>query len=281
MLFGYDKLIKTFKTLAEKDRLSHGYIFFGEPQVGKATFAKSLANFMEFGEFKETESIFTETFLIQPDLKGGEDSIGIDTVREIKRFLYAKPVNSEKRMVIIDEAWSLTPQAQNAILKIAEEPPKAGLLVIIVSNPDSLLATLQSRFQKVYFPRLSTNAVKEFLVEELKLSSKEASEIAKLSFGKIGRAKNMAVDKNLEAIEREVAKFLKGGAYRKDLLKRLVEPDNKIELRTFLEELTASLSRDSDKNYLTLKAVLKRLGAMSQFNVNKRLQLEAGLIWTT
>ena len=60
MIYGYDKLVKTFKGLAAKDNLSHGYIFFGESEIGKATFARCLANFMEFGEFTESNHVLTE-----------------------------------------------------------------------------------------------------------------------------------------------------------------------------------------------------------------------------
>ncbi len=116
MLSGHDNLIKPFKRLVKEDKLSHSYIFFGESQVGKATFAKYLANFLEFGEFEEHKSILTESFIITPTAKEGDASIGIDAVRDIKQFLYSKPVCSERRIVIIDDADKLTSQAQNAIL---------------------------------------------------------------------------------------------------------------------------------------------------------------------
>jgi len=105
--------------------------------------------------------------------------------------------------------------------------------------------------------------------------------IAELSFGRVGRAKDMIENKELEATTKEVSKFLKGGSYQRDLLKKLVEPDNKEKLKVFLGELTANLSKDPNKNYETIRAILKRLTVISQFNVNKRLQLEAGLIWNT
>src|SRR3989344_26478 len=257
MIKGYDKLIKTFQTLTKNDALSHGYIFFGERELGKATFAKCLANFMEFSKFQEPTSVLTELLVISPDFEDSDGTIGIDTVRDIKRFLYAKPVNSKRRIVLIDEAQALTTQAQNAILKIAEEPPRSGLLIIIVSNPDALLSTLQSRFQKVYFPRLSTTAVKEFLIKDMKMGVKDALEIAGLSFGRIGRAKNIVLNKDTEFLRKEVSRFLKGGVYQKDMLKKMVEPDNKNELKIFLEELVANLAHDLDKNYLLLKAILK------------------------
>lgn len=281
MLSGHDNLIKTFKRLIKEDKLSHGYIFFGESQVGKATFAKYLANFLEFGEFEEHKSILTESFIITPAAKEGDASIGIDAVRDIKQFLYSKPVCSERRIVIIDDADKLTSQAQNAILKIAEEPPASGLLILILPNPETLLQTLQSRFQKIYFSRASTAIVKHFLTSELKLKTSESSRIAALSFGRLGRAKNIALNKEWADMDKEVIRFIKNSSLKTAVLKKLTDPENKDKVWPFLVELIARLSADKKLYYLTLKAILKRLTFISQFNVNKRLQLEAGLLWNT
>ncbi|MEK7196012.1 MAG: hypothetical protein AAB659_02135, partial [Patescibacteria group bacterium] len=141
MLLGHDKLEKTFTRLAKKGNLFHGYIFFGEKSVGKAAFARNLANLLEFGEFRESEEsnkrVLTEAFVISSLAES--ESIGIDEIRDLKHFLYSKPVNSVYRMAIIDGADQLTNQAQNAILKISEEPPETGLIIMVLENPDSLL----------------------------------------------------------------------------------------------------------------------------------------------
>ena len=146
MLVGHEKLTETFKQLIKDDRLSHGYIFFGEPQVGKFAFALSLATYLETGEFGESTRPLGETSVIQPDEEG---SISINSIRNSKYFLFQKPVYSSYRVVIVNDAEKLTPQAQHAILKIAEEPPGTALIILIVSNPDALLPTIQSRLQKI------------------------------------------------------------------------------------------------------------------------------------
>ena len=52
MIIGHQHLVKDFKQLAKAGKLAHGYIFFGEPEVGKFYFAKHLANFLENATFK-------------------------------------------------------------------------------------------------------------------------------------------------------------------------------------------------------------------------------------
>jgi len=93
MLRNHENLTKTFKRLIKEDKLSHGYIFFGESQVGKATFAKYLANFLETGGFEEPTRILTETLIVVPSTGSADASIGIDAVRDIFNkhlFIYLK-----------------------------------------------------------------------------------------------------------------------------------------------------------------------------------------------
>ena len=111
MLVGHKEKIKIFEELFRSDVLSHGYIFFGEEQVGKKSFALAFANFLEKGKFENPDGILSETKLITPE----EGSIGIDPAKEAKRFLSQKPILSKRRVLIIDDAHKLTSQAQNAI----------------------------------------------------------------------------------------------------------------------------------------------------------------------
>ena len=121
MLIGHDNLIKLFKKLANDEKLSHAYLFFGEPQVGKFLFALSLANFLERKKFLVEKNILEETLIIAPDEK---TTIGIDAAKSAINFLAKKPVFSKKRIVIIRDAENMTLHAQNAILKLIEEPPQ-------------------------------------------------------------------------------------------------------------------------------------------------------------
>lgn len=277
MLLGHDKLEKTFTRLVETRSLFHGYIFFGEKSVGKATFARNLANFLEFGKFGDSAGVLTETLFITSGTES--ESVGIDDIRDLKHFLYSKPVNSVKRVAIVDGADQLTNQAQNAILKIAEEPPETGLIILILENPDSLLPTLQSRFQKIYFGRATSPEIKNHLTKTLKLGDKEASRIVGLSFGRTGRAISMATSDDWKAINKEAERFLSGGSAISSIIKDISDADNRQKIKPFLTEVISQACGSPEKNYLLLSSIMKRMTYLGDFNVNKRLQLEAGLIW--
>ncbi len=265
-------MFNNFKRLADKNELSHGYMFFGEPQVGKATFAKHLANYLEFGEFEESAKFSGESFIVFPD---ESRSIGIDKARDIKRFLSEKPANSKFRTVIIDDADALTPQAQNAILKIAEEPPSHALIILIIANPDSILPTLQSRFQKIYFPRIESRFIEKFLIEGYKLSESKAAEISKRSFGRVGMAADMINNEEFKNMEAIASDLLKREIDKKELIADFVS--NKKDIDKLLFHLIFQLSENMRENYLPVRSILRRQALMSQFNTNKRLQLESAL----
>jgi len=156
----YEQLINNFKILALENRLSHAYLFFGENENEKIVFAQALANFLENKIFEKPTKLLKETLIIstnnntkpkKSELQKSE-SIGIDDIRFLKNFLWQKPTSSNRRTVIITKAEYLTPEAQNAALKIVEEPPASALIIFIVKNYESLLPTLSSRLQKIYFP---------------------------------------------------------------------------------------------------------------------------------
>ncbi len=248
--------------------MSHAYLFFGEPQVGKFLFAVSLANYFEKKDFLEPENIglLREIFIAAPE-EGG--AIGIDKIRSLLYFLRQKPIFSRKRIAIVRDAENLTPEAQNAVLKAVEESPPDSLIIFISKNKDSLLSPLASRLQKIYFSRISNEAIEKFLISVYgeKFSREKIKSAVGESFGRPGRAIDLLTDNGLEEI-RTAAKNFRG-----ELAEEILDDGGKLD--KFFEFLIADLIKDADKNLDVLKETLKRLVLMKMFNVNKKLQLRA------
>jgi DNA polymerase-3 subunit delta' len=80
-----------------------------------------------------------DTLVITP-----EKSIGIDEVKQIQTFLSRKPLG-EKNQIYLINAHLMTATAQNAILKILEEPPGSSEIYLVTDQPDQLLPTILSR----------------------------------------------------------------------------------------------------------------------------------------
>ncbi len=82
-----------------------------------------------------------DIFIISP-LK---TSISIDEIRNLKKHIFQKPVSLPYKFIIVEEAHKLTIEAQNAILKILEEPPSSAIIILEAENKFSLIPTILSR----------------------------------------------------------------------------------------------------------------------------------------
>jgi len=269
MFIGHSQLVRDFQNLVKNNRLAHAYIFFGEPEVGKFYFAKHLANLLEGEEFSISVRPLSDTLILNDATTATAGQAGIDAMRGIKNFLWQKPVISSRRLVVINDAENLTPQAQNAILKITEEPPEHSVIILIVNKLDNLLPPLLSRMQKIYFGRLSDSEMGSVTKDK---------EIISISWGRLGRAVHLFSDDLMKQAEGYANNFLKMSSKAKsDLIKELVEEQKEKPqlLDRFFESLILKLRKDPIKNVGILKSVLNRLFLIKSYNTNKRLQLEA------
>ena len=124
--------------------------------------------------------------------KATTQSIGIEAVKLIQKKIYFKPVKSSKKIVVIEDAQLLTPEAQNALLKVLEEPPANTIIIVGSETKETLLATILSRCQLI-----------ELEEEKKKLSDKTIEEITLFLTGlpdfsigdKLKRAEQLAKDK--------------------------------------------------------------------------------------
>jgi len=145
-------LIKNFKELVNNGKLSSAYLFFGAGSENFA-FSRALANFLEKGVFEEPKEVLSEFLVISASPDKG--SIGIDKIKDLKYYIWQKPVASAMRIAVVENAQILTIEAQNAALKIVEEPPQQGLIIFLAKTAEDLIPTLNSRLQKIYFPETS------------------------------------------------------------------------------------------------------------------------------
>lgn len=89
-------------------------------------------------------------------------SIGIDQIRELKKWLQLKSIGGSdiKRIVIIHEAQEMTIESQNALLKILEEPPSDTRFILNVCQSTNIKPTIMSRVQPI---RIRPNSISDVL----------------------------------------------------------------------------------------------------------------------
>lgn len=116
---------------------------------------------------KQKIDAFDQTTLtLETSVKQNTASIGIEDIKQMQKKIFLKPIKSESKVIIIDEAELLTVEAQNALLKILEEPPAHTLIILSTNTKETLLPTILSRCQIIQLEE-----------EQQTLSEKEKAEL--------------------------------------------------------------------------------------------------------
>ena len=153
------------KTAIQTGKLNHAYIFHVKKGVGKTTlaleFAKAILceNHTACGDCPSCKQFYSTS-----DVKiiESEKSIPVETVRELTSEIFLKPFHFPRKIYLIKDADKMTVQAQNALLKVFEEPPSYAIIILITSNLSALLPTILSRGTEVRFPPLTPKELKEY-----------------------------------------------------------------------------------------------------------------------
>jgi DNA polymerase III subunit delta' len=193
---GQDPAVKALDNMISKGQVRGAYLFSGPDGVGKHTVAVSFAkavNCENPGDgpcgcnscCKIDSMNHPDVFMIFPE--GASGSIKIDRIRDVKYEAGLKPYEGKKRIFIIDAAERMTEEAQNAFLKVLEEPPVNHILILITSGREGLLPTVVSRCKVLKFSLLPRNRISEFLKERA-FDPREAELYSHMAMGSIGKA---------------------------------------------------------------------------------------------
>lgn len=177
-VIGHKAIVQNLINTVSSGKISHAYIFDGADGIGKEKTAKIFAeailceNFKDelCGECRCCHLTFNNS---HPDLKVldltiGEDgkqkaSISVEAIRELKKDIYLKPFFSKRKIYILENAEKMTVEAQNAMLKIFEEPPSYVTIILICNGLTKILSTIKSRAVTYKFPNLKPKELENYL----------------------------------------------------------------------------------------------------------------------
>lgn len=201
---GNEKNKQILEKSIELGKVSHSYIFLGIEGIGKKIIAKEFAkkilclekqdkcNCKSCIEFDTNNN--PDFLLIEPN----DGKVKIEQIREMQRKVAEKPIISKQKVYIINDAETMTVEAQNCLLKTLEEPPEYAIIILICSNEDNLLSTIKSRCTRMYFETIDEDKIKKYIGEEISAS------LIKLGQGSIGRTiklkEHQEIYNNLEKI---------------------------------------------------------------------------------
>jgi DNA polymerase-3 subunit gamma/tau len=175
---GQDPIAKTLKNAIETGRVAHAYLFTGTRGVGKTTMARILAkalNCLESDQPTTTPcckcgscvAINTGEDIDVIEIDGASNN-RVDEIRELRENAVYRPARARYKIYIIDEVHMLTTAAFNALLKTLEEPPEHVKFIFATTEPNKVIATIQSRCQRFDFSNISPKIIAEQLKSILK-----------------------------------------------------------------------------------------------------------------
>lgn len=236
---------------AASGRLHHAWILAGPRGIGKATLAFRFARYLLAGQggFLPAEAEPAPLHLAaedpvfrrvasggHADLRavepaGARGEIRVDAIRDAVRFLRLTPGESAWRVLVVDGADTMNPNAQNAALKLLEEPPPNVLVLLVAHRPSLLLPTVRSRCRLLRLAPLDRPEFDEVLREVAPELDEEAC--ARL-FGVSGGSPGAALE--LEQL---------GGRALKEAVDALLDALPEID-RQALDRIAAAVTENRD-----------------------------------
>lgn len=202
---GHEPITAVFERAISSKRMPHAWLLLGPKGVGKATLAFALARRLldrEGGPPDDPKSVIFRQIAqsSHPDLyvlerrphpKTGkmQTEIVVDSVREVIDAMHRTTAWSGRRVLIIDSIDELNRNAENALLKLLEEPPPGSVILLVCHRPGSVPRTILSRCAQMRARPPSVSQGQNLLLQAFPdLSAQQAAALLAFAEGSPGMA---------------------------------------------------------------------------------------------
>ena len=165
-LIGQPHVTQTLRNAVSAARVGHAYVFTGPRGTGKTSTARILARAVncldpQDGEACNRCSACQATSGICLDIVEIDAAShgGVDDARDLRERAHFTPTVLQRKVYIIDEAHMLSQAANDALLKILEEPPSHVMFILATTDVHRVKATITSRCQRLDFRAISTREI--------------------------------------------------------------------------------------------------------------------------
>lgn len=253
---GNKKLIARLARDIAAGRFAHAYIIEGAEGCGKRTLAKLICSAISCtSEDKPCMECIRCDKIARaqsPDVvtvEADKDRVqlGVDVIRRLREDAVFAPNELPRKFYIIPRSDTMNVQAQNALLKILEEPPSHVMFLLLCENADDLLPTIRSRAPVLRVEALPDDVIRDYLkthderAKALSERDKEAFHAAiKLSHGSLGMAMRLTDEKNAA----ECLEYYKKAERYMELLADRRNAANELAFYEYATKLANSKGRD-------------------------------------
>ena len=195
---GHENIKKILSNNINTKNILHSYLFIGEEGIGKKMLAKEFAkailcnseNNRPCNTCKSCVEFNTNNNANFNLIKEEGRAIKIEQIRNMQVKIAEKPINSDYKVYLINDAELMTQEAQNCLLKTLEEPPEYTVIILIGSNENLFLTTIKSRCMILHFDKISNEEMKRYLKYNLEINQIN-EEMLDMFQGSIGKAINL------------------------------------------------------------------------------------------
>lgn len=252
-IVGNNEIKRTLEMSVNLGKISHSYLFVGMSGIGKKLIAKEFAKSilcikskLYCGSCKSCMEFDTKNHPDFSEIEPEGKSVKIEQIRELQKKVAEKPIISSRKVYIINEADTMTQEAQNCLLKTLEEPPEFVTIILITSNENSLLTTIKSRCTIMHFSKIANAEINNYLKKQYNLQVSE--NIINMADGSISKALEI---KDKEKIYSNIENIIKN-LEKCDIIQILKQAEfiykSKDEIFEILEYMNFLLLENSKKD---------------------------------
>lgn len=278
----------------ESGRLPHAILIEGDKGTGRHTLAAFTARAAVCeGENKpcgECRGCRLEHAGTHPDIwtvapEDGKKNITVAQIRSLRSEAYVKPHMSARRVFIIDMADTMNEQAQNALLKVLEEPPGSVLFILIAENKAALLDTVISRCTVLSLSPPEISEAEKYMVANTNYTAEQISPALKETGGNIGAALNLLSGSSSDAVKaaEEFIRLMLSSDELGMLKTSAKFEKNRTEADAFLKELklcTAAALKKNLTNSLTARTLSDFYAALGGFEQSLSTNVNLSLLFS-